>query len=370
MKRRHLADEQIRKLPRKTKRYTLADPELIGHYFRVPARKSKAPVTFVSVRRGEDGKPKWTTLGTTDTLTLAQARERARRGKIQHGVTVASVAEDWLKRVVRAKGFRTLRERERIIERHILSALGSRAISDVRRSDITTLLDRIEDESGAATADSVLKVFGAIARWHHQRDENYQPPLTTGMWRTPGEDRRRKRILTDDEIKAIWNSDGGSFAALVKLALLTAQRREKVRTIRWADIREGAWIIRTEAREKGNAGSLKLPRLALDIISAQPRLNEFVFPGRSDGAIASLGTHKAAFDKVCRVQGWRFHDLRRTARSLMSRAGVRRDIAERVLGHAQGELIEIYDRHHYQDEMADALTKLVELIERIVNSGG
>jgi hypothetical protein len=49
MKRRHLTDEQIRKLPRKTKRYTLADPELIGHYLRVPPRKSKAAITFVAV---------------------------------------------------------------------------------------------------------------------------------------------------------------------------------------------------------------------------------------------------------------------------------------------------------------------------------
>ena len=52
----------------------------------------------------------------------------------------------------------------------------------------------------------------------------------------------------------------------------------------------------------------------------------------------------------------------------MSRAGVQTEIAERVLGHAQGELIQIYDRHSYQDEMADALTKLAALIERITAS--
>ena len=125
MKRRHLTDEQIRKLPRKTKRYTLADPELIGHYLRVPARKSKAPITFVAVARRE-GKQVWTTLGTTDTLRLAQARERARRaiGRVQHAHSVAAAAEDWLKRQVRAKGFRTVRERERIVEGHIIPSLG------------------------------------------------------------------------------------------------------------------------------------------------------------------------------------------------------------------------------------------------------
>ena len=77
--------------------------------------------------------------------------------------------------------------------------------------------------------------------------------------------------------------------------------------------------------------------------------------GRSIGPAFGSGTYKAAFDKLCGVTSWRVHDLRRTARSLMSRAGVQTEIAERVLGHAQSELIEIYDRHHYQDEMAGAL---------------
>jgi integrase len=78
------------------------------------------------------------------------------------------------------------------------------------------------------------------------------------------------------------------------------------------------------------------------------------------------GTYKAAFDKLSGIANWRIHDLRRTARSLMSRAGVQTEIAERVLGHAQGELIQIYDRHHYQDEMASALEKLAALIQQIV----
>jgi integrase len=366
MKRRHLTDEQIRKLPRKTKRYTLADPELIGHYLRIPARKSKAPITFVAVAR-RDGKPRWTTLGTMDTLRLSQARERARRaiGSIQHDHSVASAAEDWLRRQVRAKGFRTVRERERIVERHIIPSLGSRAMSDVRKDDLTAMLDRIEDESGAPMADAVLRIFRAIARFHHQRREDYQAPATSGMWRVS--ERTRKRILTDAEIKAIWNCDGGAFGAMVKLALLTAQRRDKVRTIRREDIQDGVWVIRTEEREKGNPGQLRLPRLALDVIAQQPRVNEYVFHGRGAGPIASSGYHKAEFDKLCGVKDWRVHDLRRTARSLMARAGVISEHAERVMGHKIAGVEGVYDRHHYQGEMADALTKLADLIKQIMS---
>ena len=155
------------------------------------------------------------------------------------------------------------------------------------------------------------------------------------------------------------------------MALLTAQRREKLITLRWSDIQDSVWVIATEPREKGNPGKIKLPAAALEIIERQPKLgdNPYVFAGRGSGptAIFRSGTHKAQLDEASGVRDWRLHDLRRTARSLMSRAGVRTEIAERVLGHTQGELIQIYDRHHYQGEMADALTKLAELIEQITS---
>jgi integrase len=66
------------------------------------------------------------------------------------------------------------------------------------------------------------------------------------------------------------------------------------------------------------------------------------------------------------VKPWRVHDLRRTARSLLSRV-VRPDIAERVLGHAIGGVAGIYDRHRYHDEKADALRLLAGLIDGIVH---
>ena len=77
---------------------------------------------------------------------------------------------------------------------------------------------------------------------------------------------------------------------------------------------------------------------------------------------------KAQFDaKLKGVAPYTVHDLRRTARSLMSRAGVRPDIAERVLGHAINGVEGIYDRHSYRDEKAHALRALASLIDSIVN---
>jgi integrase len=374
-KRRRLTDDEIPKLPRKTKRYTLADPELIGHYLRVPARKSKAPITFVAVAR-QGGKQLWTTLGTANTLGLAQARElardvigRVRSGKpatSRGGPTVADVAEKWLQRRVRARGLRTARERERIIARYILPRIGDRVFPEVRRSDLATMLDEIEDAHGPVMADAVLKVYGAISRWYHTRHEDYIVPVTKEMSRSSRV--RRERILSDAEIAAIWRLNGPD-ADFVKLLLLTAQRKHKLTTLCWGDVKDDVWTIRTEAREKGNPGKLKLPQIVLDIIARQPRFvgNPFVFAGREGPTTAyGAGRYKKALDQGCGVKDWRIHDLRRTARSLMSRAGVQTEIAERVLGHAPGELIQIYDRHHYQGETAEALTKLAALLERIV----
>jgi integrase len=66
------------------------------------------------------------------------------------------------------------------------------------------------------------------------------------------------------------------------------------------------------------------------------------------------------------ITGWTLHDCRRTARSLLSRAGVRPDVAERVLGHVMGGVEGVYDRHSYREEKAHALRMLAGLIENIL----
>jgi integrase len=377
-RRRGLTDKQVAALPRKEGRYTYSDPELRGHYLRIPARSSRAPIAFAAVARDPSGKQIWTTVGTADAIGIDQARELARAaikrikagGPISESAkpTVRDVADQWLERHVRSNKQRTERERGRIISRYIVPRIGDQVFADVRRKDIAELLDRIEDESGKPMADGVLNTFRAISKWFQQRDESYHPPLTAGMSRVPKGEGRRKRILADDEIRAIWRVEG-QYGDFVRLALLTAQRREKLITLRWDDIKDDVWTIRTELREKGNPGALKLQPIAVAIIKAQPIFvgNPYVFAGRNNGPTTAFGAgqYKVQFDELCGVTGWRIHDLRRTARSLMARAGVQIEIAERVLGHAQGKLIQTYDRHHYQDEMAEALTKLAALIERI-----
>ena len=79
---------------------------------------------------------------------------------------------------------------------------------------------------------------------------------------------------------------------------------------------------------------------------------------------------KRRIDRQVQIEPWVFHDLRRTARSLMARAGVPRDVAERVLGHVIQGVEGTYDRHEYRAEKADALAKLAGLIALILDPPG
>jgi integrase len=290
-------------------------------------------------------------------------------------------AEQWLARHVRAKGLRSEGKVTRLLKARVFPAWKDRPFLSIRRSDVAALLDRVEDEHGAKQADYVLSAVRGIMNWFATRHDDYMPPLVRGMRRTDPKARQRARILDDDELSSVWAAAEGSgtFGAMVRIALLTAQRREKVATMRWADLSpEGEWAIPVEPREKGNAGSLCLPEAALSVIDALPRFgdNPYVFAGRGAGHFSGFSKGKATLDaRIARArqeQGlpalpqWQFHDLRRTARSLMSRAQVRSDVAERIMGHAIPGVEGVYDRHSYRAEKTEALSRLANLIARIV----
>jgi integrase len=109
--------------------------------------------------------------------------------------------------------------------------------------------------------------------------------------------------------------------------------------------------------------------MALDVINAQPMVkgNPYVFAGRGKTPIGNIGNDKGRMDKrVATAKPWTIHDLRRTARSLMARAGVRSDIAERTLGHVIAGVEGVYDRHDYLEEKGEALAAVALLVERIL----
>src|SRR5262249_6736100 len=109
-----------------------------------------------------------------------------------------------------------------------------------------------------------------------------------------------------------------------------------------------------------------LSSTAQSVLLTLPNLGEMVFSFDGVRPVGGLSRPKRELDRASGVTGWRLHDVRRTARSLMSRAGVNSDIAERCLGHAMGGVRGVYDRHKYVEEMRAAFEALAGLIARIV----
>jgi integrase len=381
--RKTLTDKGVAALKPRPKRYAYPDPELRAHYVRVTPAGAKS---FATVTRSPDGKQVWTTIGAADGMTIDEARLRAREvlQRVRAGLpaveakgeTFGGVSANWIKRHVERNGLRSQAEIVRLLERHILPAWRNREFVSIRRSDIAALMDRMEDENGARQADYALNIVRSIMNWHAVRTDSYNPPIVRGMRRQSLHAQARGRILDDGEIRAIWKAaeNCGTFGAFVRVALLTAQRRAKVITMRWADISvAGEWTIPKEPREKDSAGTLVLPARALAIIRGQPQLgdNPYVFAGLGDGPFNGFSKSKTRLDARLPegTPPWVVHDLRRTARSLMSRAGVSSEHAERVMGHAIAGVEGVYDRHSYRDEKADALQRLAVLIDGIVHPG-
>ena len=343
-----------------------------------------------------DGKPHYWKLGTYPQVTVQQARRKAREyfenpQKVENAAEVGTfkeVAENWFARyVVKERKLISAPEIKRQLDKYVYPKWGSKKFLDIRRKTVTELLDWIRDEHSAAMADYVLATIRSIMTWQQKREDDYVSPIVKGM--RQGKREARARILNENEIRRVWQAAGenGTFGALVKMLLLTAQRREKVTTMRHDEVVDGVWTIRAEEREKGTPGALKLPQVALDIIDAQSRIpgNPYVFAGslrgrrpKQDTPKDKLPTGPASFNSFSQRKGeleakladmphWTLHDLRRTARSLMAEAGVAENVAERVLGHALPGVRGVYNRYDYADEKADALQRLAAKIETIVN---
>ncbi|HSR76383.1 MAG TPA: integrase arm-type DNA-binding domain-containing protein [Xanthobacteraceae bacterium] len=321
------------------------------------------------------------TFGTYPATSLGSARTHAdeAKGYLETGKdprslrtkpdTFKAICEEYLQRDGAA--LRSGALRKATLERLVYPRLGDLPISDIRRSDIIRVLDTIEDESGPVMADWTLAVVRKIMNWHASRSDDFRSPIVRGMSRTKPKERARERTLTDDEIRAVWAASDGVFGHYVQFLLLTATRRNEAARITSGEVRDGIWTI-PAARMKGKAEHVvPLSAAALAVIgagggAATGGSSPFVFTTGTK-ALNGFSKYKREFDKTCGVTGWTLHDLRRTARSLMSRAGVSADVAERCLAHTIGGVRGTYDRHEYLEEKARAFEALAAQIERIVN---
>jgi integrase len=347
-------------------------------------------------------------LGTYPATSLAAARTRAieARTALEAGSDLAgaaqtsfqAIAKDYLARD--GSKLRSHAARVSALQRLVYPAIGSMAIAEVRRTDIIRMLDGIEDTAGPVMADRVLAFIRRIMNWHATRSDDFRSPIVAGMARTIPTERARERTLTDEELRAIWSATGGAgslryagslrtgvalhehlFQALhehlprgdpfhryLRFLLLTATRRNEAADARTDEVVGSVWTIPAERYKTGAEHVVPLSKAAMVLIHRDPHTdNAYVGVSHLFGPqpIRSFARHKAALDAASGTSGWTLHDLRRTARSLMSRAGVSADIAERCLGHVIPGVRGVYDRHEYLEEKRAAFEALATLVEGI-----
>jgi integrase len=360
------------------KRRLLWDAIVPGLALRVTDRGKRS---FVLVTRYPSSRnPAPRSLGTVGKITLGQARDKAKEwfkliaAGIDPGIreieqrqeTFQAIASGYLIR--KAKDHRSRGKTEGTLARLVYPTLGHRPIDSITRSDVVRLLDKIEDENGPMMANEVLGNVSRVFDWHATRSDSFRSPIVKGMKRAGAQ--ARSRILTDDELRAVWAATGEyhhPFGPFLRFILLTATRRSEALFAKRSEIVGAEWTI-PAARYKTKIDHLiPLSQAAQAELQGLGDEDGFIFTANGKQAIGSHTLHKAAIDEASGVRGWTIHDLRRTARSLMSRAGIAADHAERCLGHVIGGVRGVYDRHEYHAEKAQAFEALAAQIERIVN---
>ena len=305
--------------------------------------------------------------------------ERKRRESFHKDELFEEVVERFLAQHVRPK-LRSAVEIERLYKRDILPAFKGLLFVSVRRGDVARMLDKVEARA-PIMADHVLAAMSKLCNWYQAREETYTSPIVRGMRRTKASDHVRDRMLNDEEIRLLWavTANAGAYGALLRIALLTGQRRSKLAEMTWDQISDdGIWSLKFSPGEKANAKELKLTTMALKVIYAQPRRidSPYVFAGRGERPLNGHSKCKRLLDAAMakdaghKIPNWVVHDLRRTAKSLMARAGVRPDISERVLGHTITGVEGVCDRYNYSPHKAEALEMLAGLVSRIIEPPG
>ena len=382
-------DKQVAALKPEPAKFAVRVKDMTGLYLRVTPQGFKS---YAAAVMDPHGKQVWATLGGADVLSVDAARDMARevKARIKAGElpfppppvkpdSFEAVAADYMKRHVKQTGLRTEGEIQRVINKYILPKWRDRDFLSIKKSDVTALLDYVQDNHGARQADAVLSIVRQIMRWYANRSDDYVCVVDGRMRRTDPKERRRKRIFNDDEIRLLWAAADRvvPYGDLARLALLTGQRMRTIARMRWEDVPDGVWSIPVEDRQKGHGEILPLPDLAAQVLARQPRVagNPYVFAGIKVGKpFNNFPRSKPRLDAaIAEVNGgepippWVFHDLRRSARSLLARAGVQQEIAERVLGHTQDAIVETYDLHDYERERGVALQKLAAQIELVLS---
>ena len=384
-----LTDLLLRKLKGTEKRIEVWDAKLPGFGVRIAPSGTKSFILLYRFR----GQPRRLTLGRYPVLGLAEARDLAKEAlnQVARGIDPSQGEEqgpdtylfgEMVEEFVRLHCERRNRERTReetarILRADFLSRWKRRDIRDIGRKDIVEALDAIMERGAPIAANNALAAIRKFFNWCFERGVIAVSPCN-GI-KKPAKSQTRDRVLSDEELRAIWRASdtiGYPYGALVQLLMLTGQRRTEVATMRWRDIDlpSGVWTIPAELTKNGKPHLVPFSTLALARLASLPRLHElFVFPARGNekSTFSGFSKLKAKTDRLSQVQGWTLHDLRRSAATHMGRLGVAPHVVERILNHESGSfrgVAGVYNRFQYLPEMREGLERWARHVEELVSA--
>ncbi len=383
--------------PPKTGRVEYFDSHLPGFGLRVSDSGAKSWV--VLYRIGTPARLRRFTIGTLAIHPkVDQARDQARA--ILQGVargidpaevkaaeparavdTIRTVAAQFIDRYARPKN-RSWEGTQSILDRQIVSRWGEREAASITRRDMLDLLDELVDKGNPIAANRALAAARKMFNWAVERDILETSPAANV--KAPGKETERDRVLSDEEVTKLWKAaekTGGIPGGFFKTLILTAQRRDEVATMRWADLDLEAkvWTIPREDTKGDRAHEVPLSPPTIEVLTALPRTGEYVFsrirPRKvsveektkpKHRPVSGYSKMKATIAKAAGFNDWRIHDFRRTAGTGMARAGIAVSTISRVLNHKEGGVTKIYNRYSYLDEKRHALETWARKVESLI----
>jgi integrase len=247
-------------------------------------------------------------------------------------------------------------------------------IDTVTRHDVSARVVAIARESGDPTAARAKGALSNFFVWSRRMGLCEQNPTIDSAEPKPSPP--RERVLSDNELRAVWHACGDDeYGKIIRLLILTGCRRAEIGDMAWGEIDLEAATFTVPARRSKNGRAHTLPLLssALDIIKSVPQMatRDQLFGLRSHGFTA-WHEGKPALDERSGVANWVVHDVRRSVATKMADIGVQPHIIEAVLNHYSGHRAGVagtYNRSSYAREVKAALALWADHIRALVDGG-
>lgn len=298
----------------------------------------------------------------------AQAKAEAKRRAAESSLTLATLIDDWRALRLADKRERYAQEAIRALRRAFAKHLDEPAMA-LTRATVVRTMDALSRNGADAMASRTAAYGRACYSWATKRGSVASNPFEN----LPAASvKKRERVLSDQELVAIWRATEGqgSFHRIVRMLMLTGQRRDEVGGMTWDELSSdwSVWTIPSTRAKNGAAHIVPLAQPVVEFLRTTPRLADLVFPGER-GAFGGWSKAKAALDARSGVKDWRLHDLRRTMATGLQRLGVRLEVTEAVMNHTSGSragIVGIYQRHDFANEKRAALLAWAEHVTAIV----